>query len=96
VQILVACGASLFILLQRMGVAGCGSQCDFTQLQLAGDGFVAVAVILAIITGVMLLIPSRRPDSSVQNVWVPVLGIVLTLVSACIASLLIGAAIDPA
>ena len=96
VQMLVAAIASLYIFLQRMGVAGCGAECNYTLLKLAGDGFFVVAVVLTAATGAFLLVLPRRRRGNARgrDTWIPALGIGLVLVSAVVASLLIDAAID--
>jgi hypothetical protein len=93
---LVAAIASLIIFLQRIGVAGCGNECNFTLLKLAGDGFFVVAVVVTVATGVFLLVLPRRRRATTpgRDVWVPALGIGIILASAVVASLLISSAID--
>lgn len=95
VQMFVAAVASFFIWLQRMGIAGCANDCDFTLLALAGDGFFFLAILLVVATGVLLLVlPSRRQGHSTEA-WIPTVGIALTLIAAVVASALINVAIEP-
>lgn len=94
-QMFVAAVASFYIFLQRMGVAGCSSQCDFGLIRLAADGFLVTALALLAATGALLLIlPRRRRGRALsRDAWIPVLGIVLTVSCAVVASKLISAAI---
>lgn len=88
-QMLVALAASFFIFMAQFGVAGCELDCNFALLSFAVNGFYTFALVLIIASGILLLVlPSRRAGSS-AGAWVPMLGIVLTLTAAVIASELV-------
>lgn len=84
-QGLVAAGASLSVWLDRLSFASCGGRaCDFDLMLSAGNFFfVSAPVLLAIsVVGVGAIIVANRTRPRNHKIWlnwVPVAGIVLTL-----------------
>lgn len=97
VQILVAIGASVFVFVfLPMGVGACAPNCNVTLMLTTIYTFMGTAIALVVLTGIALLfIRLRRRESRRSAWWIPLLGIVLTLIGTGVANHLANVALSP-
>jgi hypothetical protein len=91
-QLVVAAIASLLVLARRWSVPHCGQQCNFVLLENAGDIFLGVAMLILLASaGTLALLWVCRAAGSRQrrsDCWIPIAGIVITVIAAVIAYLI--------
>lgn len=96
IQFIAAIASSVYVWFQSMGIAGCADACNFRLVQGSVQAVPIWSVLLLVVVGALLIIlPRRRAQGpSPADAWVPLGGIVLTVVGAGVASFLIVEAIS--
>jgi uncharacterized membrane protein len=89
IQLAVALVASFLALAVRpMGTSGCAPDCDYALHSASLWTFVGSAIVLAVATGVLLVVLRVRRRGNPPHVWwIPLLGIILTIAAALVSNL---------